>query len=461
MFLRLGKFVRWQLSIFLVLTLLGTGYAIVSYVRVPELLGLATYPVVVKLPEAGGLYEHASVNYRGVPVGKVSEVRLADQGVDVVVELRDEVSIPADVVASAHGTSAAGEQYVELTPLRDSGRTLHAGSVIDHEHNEVPMATGELVTSLDGLVSSVPHDSLRTVVDELYEGFNGSGTDLARLLEATGPVLDDAQANLEVTRRLFEDGRTVLDAQADSSDQIRSFAEDLSGFTGTVRADDPHLRALLEQAPPVTRKATSLIEGTRPTLPILLANMTVAGGITTTYLPSIEQTLVLYPALVANMQSTLLPHAGTGQMLLNFALQVNDSPPCQTGYPSRHEQRPPSDTRSIPPGDYSYCDVPPDDIRVARGARNLPCMEFPGRRAASVEQCRGQERPDGPSPQTPPPNAEQAAAPPPLPSAPYDPETGRFTSSDGHFFVLGGVGQPNPAQEDKSWRKLLLSPVGL
>lgn len=478
MFARLSKFVRWQLAVFLVLTLIGTGYTTVAYMRVPEMLGLATYPVVVRLPDGGGLYSHASVNYRGVPVGQVDQVRLADQGVEVDLSLRNDIAIPADVVAEAHSTSAAGEQYVELTPLRDGGGSLRAGSVIDHARNNVPVPTGELISNLDGLVSSVPHDSLRTVIDEAYAGFNGSGTDLARLLDATGPVLGDAEANLDVTRKLLDDSNTVLEGQAATSGEIRSFAQELSGFTDTVRASDPDLRTLLKEAPPVAQQGTGLLQDIRPTLPILLANMTVAGGITTTYLPSIEQTLVLYPAVVAGMQSTLLPHADTGQMLLNFALQLNDPPPCQSGYPSRHDQRSPSDTTSIAPGGYNYCDVPADDIRGARGARNLPCMEVPGRRAGSAQECRGEPRPSDPIPQPPnpdgtppggvPPDRDppdglipNAAAPPHVAAAPYDPTTGRFSTPDGHFFVLGGVGQPNPAQEDKSWRRLLLGPVGL
>jgi len=54
-----------------------------------------SYPLTVQLPHAGGLREGAAVRRRGVLIGRVREVRLADGGgVDVLVDIDAGVEIP-------------------------------------------------------------------------------------------------------------------------------------------------------------------------------------------------------------------------------------------------------------------------------------------------------------------------------------------------------------------------------
>ncbi|MFZ2176278.1 MAG: virulence factor Mce, partial [Rhodococcus sp. (in: high G+C Gram-positive bacteria)] len=116
-----------------------------------------------------------------------------------------------------------------------------------------------------------------------------------------------------------------------------------------------------------------------------------------------------------------------------------------------------------------YCKAAQDDPSVVRGARNLPCMEFPGRRAPTVEQCRtgyqplGNNPPNGPIM---PPDVPSYTAVPVIPSSydgssgapaeavPYDPGTGRFIGSDGRTYTQPDLASGSPGK-DSTWQTMM------
>ena len=122
---------------------------------------------------------------------------------------------------------------------------------------------------------------------------------------------------------------------------------------------------------------------------MLLANLTTLGQILVTYNPSLEQLLVMLPAVVAAQQSfglpknnsTGLPQAG------DFAFTISDPPSCTVGFLPPSQWRNPADITSIDTPDGLYCKLPQDSPLAVRGARNYPCMGHPGKRAPTVELC--------------------------------------------------------------------------
>jgi phospholipid/cholesterol/gamma-HCH transport system substrate-binding protein len=63
-----------------------------------------------------------------------------------------------------------------------------------------------------------------------------------------------------------------------------------------------------------------------------------------------------------------------------------------TGFLPASEWRAPADTRALPLPSGLYCKIPKDYQGLAvRGARNYPCADVPGKRAASPRECRSNE----------------------------------------------------------------------
>ena len=109
------------------------------------------------------------------------------------------------------------------------------------------------------------------------------------------------------TRGLIDDSGPLLDSQAETTDAIRTWARSLAGVTEQIAQNDPQIRAILQRGPGFAHEVSGLLNQVKPTLPMLLANLTTLGQILVTYNPSLEQLLVMLPAIVAAQQSFGLP----------------------------------------------------------------------------------------------------------------------------------------------------------
>lgn len=385
----LDRLSKIQLSIFAVVTVLTVGAISIFYLRVPEAIGLNSYQVTANFTAAGGLYQNANVTYRGVTVGQVESVGLSDTGVVAHMRLNSGTPVPDNVTATVKSVSAVGEQYVDLVPpAKASSARLRNGSDIPVNRTAIGQDIAGLLNQADALVSSVGNSRIKDLLRETFKAFNGSGPELARLIQSARLLVDEANANYGQTTQLIDQAGPFLDAQIASGDSIRSLADGLARFTGEVSTADPQLRTLLQTAPGAAGVASDTFEGIRPDFPMLAANLANLGRIGVIYNKSIEQALVIFPALLAALNTVAggVPADEGGK--LDFKVDLGDTPPCSVGFVPPTQIRSPADTtlRELPTD--MFCKVPQNDPSVVRGARNYPCQEFPGKRAPTIQLCR-------------------------------------------------------------------------
>jgi phospholipid/cholesterol/gamma-HCH transport system substrate-binding protein len=384
----LTRFVRNQLIIFAIASVIAMALMIVVYMQAPTLLGLGRITVKLELPGTGGLYRFSNVTYRGVQVGKVTEVHATRDGATAVLSLDTSPKIPADLHADVRSVSAVGEQYVDLQPRAESGPYLQDGSVIAKEKTTIPQAVGPMLDQVNALINSVPKDKIGDLLDESFKGLNGSGYELGSLFDSSATVVGAMNGAADQSRSLIDDSRRLLDGQLQSADAIRTWAHSLAGVTGEVTTNDAQIRAILETGPSAADEASRLFNQVKPTLPVLLANLTSIGQIGVTYHASLEQLLVLLPPYVAATQTVgVAKNNPTGMSMGDFTLTLNDPPACTVGFLPPSSWRSPEDTTEIDTPDGLYCKLPQDSPVAVRGARNYPCMGQPGKRAPTVEIC--------------------------------------------------------------------------
>jgi phospholipid/cholesterol/gamma-HCH transport system substrate-binding protein len=383
----LTRFVRIQLAIFAIVGAIGVIAMVLFYIQAPTLLGIGRMTVTLELPATGGLYRFSNVTYRGVQVGKVTAVALAANGAKATLSLGTSPKIPADLQADVLSVSAVGEQYVDLRPRTDSAPYLHDGSVIAMHDTTIPQAVGPMLDRVSALVKSLPKNKIGQLLDEAFQAFNGAGSDLGSLADSSSRISADANSIVDRTRALTEDSGPLLDAQAQTTDSIRRWAHSLAGISDVLANDDSKVRTLLENGPGALDEASRLLEQIKPTLPVLLANLTTIGQIGITYHPSLEQVLVLLPPSVAYTNTAGSLNWPDGKSRGDFALTVDDPPICTVGFLPQNQWRSPSDTSDVDTPDGLYCKLPQDSPLAVRGARNYPCMGHPGKRAPTVEIC--------------------------------------------------------------------------
>ena len=384
----LTRFIKIQLTVFAVASVVGIATMVLVYMQVPTLVGFGRITVKLELPAGGGLYRFSNVTYRGVQIGEVTAISLTDAGAEATLSLTTNPRVPSDLQAEVRSISAVGEQYVDLRPRTDSSPYLTNGSVITVQDSTIPQQVGPMLDRVSALVASIPKDKLSLLFDESFKGLNGAGDDIGSLFDSVSTVANDANNTSDHARTLIDDTVPFLDAQAQTIDSIRTWTKSLAGFTGQLVQDDPQLRTVLQTGPGAVQEAARLLEQVKPTLPILLANLTSIGQVAVTYHASLEQLLVLLPPYVASGQAySLGKNNPTGLPQGSFSITLGDPPACTVGFLPPSQWRSPADLTDVDTPDGLYCKLPQDSPIAVRGARNYPCQGVPGKRAPTVQLC--------------------------------------------------------------------------
>jgi phospholipid/cholesterol/gamma-HCH transport system substrate-binding protein len=481
--MHLHRRAKIQLAIFSVIAVVALGLMFVYILKLPaKWFGVGRYTVTLELPETGGLYRTGNVSYRGTEVGRVESVRLTNTGVEAVLSLKSGIDIPSDLQAEVHSQSAIGEQYVLLLPRNATSPPLKNGDVIPVADSKVPPDINVILSQVVTGLQAVPHDSLKTAVDESYTAVGGLGPELTRVVKGSVDLSIEARKNLDPLIALVEQSQPVLDSQTNTSDAIQAWASHLATVTKELQTHDAAVASVLDNSPPAFAETRQLFARLQPTLPLLLANLVSAGKVALTYQNDIEQLLVLVPAAISNVQAGIVANMNTKQdytgQYLSFNLNLNLPPPCTTGFLPAQQRRVASfeDAPNRAAGDL-YCRTPQDSPYNVRGAKNIPCETVPGKRAPTVKMCESDEQyvplNDGYNwkgdpnatwtgqdiPQLPPgspPAAAPGPAPPPIAVAPYDPTTGKYVGPDGKVYTQSDLAHPAP--EEKTWQTMLIPP---
>ena len=382
----IDKLTRVQLGIFAVITAITLSVMAVFYLRLPATFGIGTYGVSADFVAGGGLYKNANVTYRGVAVGRVESVGLNPSGVTAEMRLNSGTPIPSNVTATVKSVSAVGEQYIDLVPPSTAASTkLHNGSRIDRQNTRIGQDVADLLKRAETLVNSLGNTRLRELLHETFLAANGSGPELARLIESARLLVDEANANYPQVSQLIDQAGPFLQAQIRAGADIKSLSDGLARFTSEVRQADPQLRQTLATAPGATDEASTAFSGIRPSFPALAASLANLGRVGVIYHKSIEQLLVVFPALFAAITTAAGGAPQDEGAKLDFKLDLNDPPPCAVGFLPPPLMRTPADEtlRELPRD--MYCKVAQNDPSTVRGARNYPCQEFPGKRAPTVQ----------------------------------------------------------------------------
>lgn len=387
----LTRFIKIQLVLFTILTIVALIVLGWYYLRIPSLQPFAVgqYELKAELPRTGGLYATSNVTYRGTQIGKVISVEPTDTGAIATMSIDDRYKIPADATANVHSVSAIGEQYLDLVSTGNPGQYLNPGYTIPVDRSSVPSEVGPALDAANEGLAVLPKEKIDGLLTETANAVGGLGPSLQRLVDSTTNLASGFRENLPQVNDIIENSRPILDSQVQSGDAIEQWARNLNTLASQSAQQDAALRSALQDAPPTLDQVSTVFSGVRDSLPQTLANLSVVIDMLKRYNKGLEQTLVILPQGAAVAQAgTLFKDLGQ----LPLALSINQPPPCLTGFLPASEWRSPSDTspRPLPTG--TYCKIPKDyQANVVRGARNYPCVDVPGKRAATPMECRSPE----------------------------------------------------------------------
>ncbi|UMB69374.1 MCE family protein [Mycobacterium paraterrae] len=384
----LTRFIRRQLRVFAVLTVVAIVVLGWYYLRLPSLAGIGQYTLQAELPESGGLYPTANVTYRGINVGKVTDVQPTEDGVRATMSIGSKHKIPVDVTANVHSVSAVGEQYLDLVSAHNPDKYLSAGQTITK--GTVPTDIGATLDAANRGLAALPKDKIASLLDETSQAVGGLGPALERMVDATQAITGDFKTNIADVNDIIKHSGPILDSQVETGGAIRQWTRNLNTLAAQAARNDQHVQSILAQAAPTGDQVDALFSDVRESLPQTLANVEVVAEMLKRYNKGVEQMLVYLPSGASSAQTVV----GTfpGEALQDLTLAINQPPPCLTGFLPASEWRSPADVSSQPVPAGLYCKIPQDTpSNSVRGSRNLPCADVPGKRAATPRECRSKD----------------------------------------------------------------------
>nr|WP_269781564.1 MCE family protein [Nocardia bovistercoris] len=253
-------------------------------------LGKATYRA--QFAQAAGISAGDAVTYVGIPVGIVTDTRLAGDRVVVTMKLDRDTPLGADTHASIKLTTLLGSRYVELrsdgagrlhdniipltqtdvpydlqTALQDATKTFAA---VDAEQIATSMTTlSEQLRGLPPLVPEVLRDvqalssviaqrrdqigTLLTSTEQVTTVIRDQQADLASLVSRGRTVLQEINARQDALRRLLAATTTLVHqlepVVVDDRAQMQTLLDDLGAMTSMIAANDALLRNILQILP--------------------------------------------------------------------------------------------------------------------------------------------------------------------------------------------------------------------
>ena len=250
----------------------------------------------------------------------------------------------------------------------------------------MPSEVGPALDAANEGLAVLPKEKIDAVLTETAQAVGGLGPHCNGWSTRRRTSPRDFKDNLPQVNDIIANSAPVLDSQVQSGDAIEQWSRNLNTLAAQSAEQDAALRSALQQAPPTLDQVSSVFSGVRDSLPQTLANLSVVIDMLKRYNKGLEQTLVILPQAAAVAQEgTLFKDLGQ----LPLALSLNQPPPCLTGFLPASEWRSPADTSMAPLPSGTYCKIPKDyQANVVRGARNYPCVDVPGKRAATPRECR-------------------------------------------------------------------------
>lgn len=213
--------------------------------------------VVANLTTTGdGLPSEADVKFRGVLVGSVQDVAVADKGelqkvqIDLLPEFAGD--IPSNVTARVVPSNLFAVTSVELVFNGPADKYLHEGSIIEQDQSQGTIALQDTLTNVRNILTKLDPVQLGRVLGTLSQALDGSGRmpgstieRLDRWLTAVdesipnlGVLLDDFAAS---ARALNQSAPELLDVLGNSVKTAQTIADHrsalvalISGTAGTV-----------------------------------------------------------------------------------------------------------------------------------------------------------------------------------------------------------------------------------
>jgi phospholipid/cholesterol/gamma-HCH transport system substrate-binding protein len=280
----------------------GCGFDGVYSLPLPGAAGNSsdTYVVDVQLADVLDLVPYSAVKVNGATVGHVRDITVEGRHALVSCQIRDEVRLPANAIASVQQTSVLGEKFVEIEPPVEGAPTgrLQDGSVIPLERTDTDASVEEVLGALSLLLDGGGVGKLQTISHELstaMKGREGVTRDLlvrlngfvAGLDRQKGSIISALEGLDRLARAVRGQESSLVQALEDMPAALRILSDDREELTTMLTS----LRRFGDVAADVVTRAHDDLVGNLRDLRPTLSRLAEVGET----IPEVLTVLITYP----------------------------------------------------------------------------------------------------------------------------------------------------------------------
>jgi phospholipid/cholesterol/gamma-HCH transport system substrate-binding protein len=179
---------------------------------------------------ADGLSDGSAMYYRGVNVGRVLGVRLADDErvvIDAIIEPGPTVPVNVEgVIRTGNLLSASASVFLELLPNQKPGRALQAGDTLAAT---LPRGSALIPDEFTGVARSIQEQELIKHLDETVVTVRTQAEKAGKLIESVNGLVSDEKMRTDL-RTAVSNIRQVTEQANQIATKVDKFSTDLDGL---------------------------------------------------------------------------------------------------------------------------------------------------------------------------------------------------------------------------------------
>lgn len=218
----------------------------------------------IRFDDVLDLVPQSAVKVEGVPVGRVQDITLAEDGwtANVSTVVNSSVDLPANALAEVRQSNLLGEKFIELSaPEGDtSGPRLADGAVIPLTNTRHATEVEQVLGALSLLLNGGGVAQLQPIVSELNKALGGREDRVRAVLEQANTLIGGLEDQIDDITRALDGLETLSNRVAAQTNQLTRILDELPEGIRILEEQRPQLIALLAQLDRVGRAGFDVID---------------------------------------------------------------------------------------------------------------------------------------------------------------------------------------------------------
>jgi phospholipid/cholesterol/gamma-HCH transport system substrate-binding protein len=285
--------------------------------------GPDTYTLAATFDDVTGLLVDDNVKVAGVPVGKVTGVRVEEGEAVVRMEIDSDHQLPSDSAAAIRWRNLIGQRYVYLFP-GDAPTTFQDGDIVTETTSVIDL--GELFNRLGPVVATIDEGQVNEFLETVTSALEGNEPDISQALDDLAFVVKGLGERDEAITSLIENLEVVSRTIADRDAQIETMLDNLAALARTFSDNTALLDTAIVEMGAFNRDLSMILDTNSDELDRIVANLDNTLNAVEGQLGPLQQTL---DRLDENGRAAFLS-SRNGEFLNQTILCVTTMPPpCQ------------------------------------------------------------------------------------------------------------------------------------